>query len=313
MMEIEPVVLQNAEIPDVDREQFNIELQKYYSKHNENSKKLKWSRERIQSVIKLLDDFSLAKSEGRRPTNQEYHYTRKYEAVNIGNQRVLIVKRKHSSDPVVQIVPTEEFYDRILEAHLATGHGRRDKIVLAFKDKYIILVNAITIFLNLCKTCLPNRSYPRRGILVKTLIADDLSNTVQTDHCETIPDIKEEITNNCEDDENGPVSPSPSSSSSQHCETLPDWKRRRIIQDDNDRTEVVSTLCGTFNDLNAKKLAAEDLKIKILEDELRFKKELQQLQLEIARKELAIKTEVYNQVRDGTMNPHNLIGFTKHD
>ncbi|XP_075987275.1 uncharacterized protein LOC142983942 isoform X2 [Anticarsia gemmatalis] len=136
---------------------------------------------------------------------------------------------------------------------------------------------------------------------------------VVVENCETIPDIKEEITNNCEDDENGPVSPSPSSSSSQHCETLPDWKRRRIIQDDNDRTEVVSTLCGTFNDLNAKKLAAEDLKIKILEDELRFKKELQQLQLEIARKELAIKTEVYNQVRDGTMNPHNLIGFTKHD
>ncbi|XP_045778137.1 uncharacterized protein LOC123876054 [Maniola jurtina] len=73
--------------------------------------------------------------------------------------------------------------------------------------------------------------------------------------------------------------------------THPVWKRRRPEL----KAEAVSTVCGGFKELNNKKVIAEELKIKILEEELQFKRELYQLQLETAKRELDIKTEVYNQ------------------
>ncbi|CAK1590725.1 unnamed protein product [Parnassius mnemosyne] len=98
---------------------------------------------------------------------------------------------------------------------------------------------------------------------------------------------------------NNDIAPTLSSpTSSQFIKSTPIWKRRRpIIKENKDKAEVVSTLCGGFKDLNSKKATVEDLKIKMLEEEIKFKRELYQLQLETARKELEIKTEVCNQLK----------------
>ncbi|CAF4824259.1 unnamed protein product [Pieris macdunnoughi] len=91
------------------------------------------------------------------------------------------MKRKDISDPVVQIIPTEEYYQKILDAHIATGHGRRDKIVHALKDKYVVPIFAVSIFLNLCKTCLSKKSLPKKGIVVKPLISHNFNRRGQMD------------------------------------------------------------------------------------------------------------------------------------
>ncbi|XP_049874566.1 KRAB-A domain-containing protein 2-like [Pectinophora gossypiella] len=182
MSDIQPVHQQSSEIPAiVNQDEFTIELQNYYSGHNENSKKLQWTNQRIQSVIKLLDEYNTIKSQGKRPTTKHYHHARKYDVMNIGNQKVLIMKRKDISDPVVQIIPTDEYYQKILDAHIATGHGRRDKIVHTLKDKYVVPIFAVSIFLNLCKTCLAKKSFPKKGIVVKPLISDDFNRRGQID------------------------------------------------------------------------------------------------------------------------------------
>ncbi|KAK9878704.1 hypothetical protein WA026_023403 [Henosepilachna vigintioctopunctata] len=153
-----PVHQQSSEIPAiVNQDEFTIELQNYYSGHNENSKKSQWTNQRIQSVIKLLDEYNTIKSQGKRPTTKHYHHARKYDVMNIGNQKVLIMKRKDISDPVVQIIPTDEYYQKILDAHIATGHGRRDKIVHTLQDKYVVPMFAVSIskcssFLSKCRT-----------------------------------------------------------------------------------------------------------------------------------------------------------------
>lgn len=182
MSDIEPSIPeQNSEIPViVNQEEFTTELQNYYSGHNENSRKLEWTYQRVQNVIKLLDEYNTIKSQGRRPTNKHYHHARKYDLMNIDNKRVLIMKRKDISDPAVQIIPTEEYYQKILDVHIATGHGRRDKIVHILKDKYVVPIFAVTIFLNLCKTCLTKKIFAKKGI-VKPLISDDFNRRGQID------------------------------------------------------------------------------------------------------------------------------------
>lgn len=169
--EIEPNVPQKTELTAiVDQEQFLINLQNYYSRHNENSKKLEWTTERIQNVMKLLVEYNLAKSEGRRPTNQQYHHANKYDTIDIDNQKVLIMKRKHQSDPIVQIIPTEDYYQRILDAHIATNHGWRDKIVNVLRGKYAVPIFAITIFLTMCKTCLAKKNTPKKSPVTKPML-----------------------------------------------------------------------------------------------------------------------------------------------
>ncbi|KAL0860130.1 hypothetical protein ABMA27_010437 [Loxostege sticticalis] len=184
MSDIEPGQQNTSEKPDiVNPNELTIELQKYYSRHNENSKKLEWTNQRIQSIIKLLDEYSIIKFQGRRPTNKHYHHARKYDVMNIGNQKVLLVKRKNISDPVLQIIPTEEYYEKIFDAHIATGHGRRDKIVYALKDKYVVPIFAYMGFPHwpLCKTCLSRKTFPKKGIVVKPMVSDDFNRGGQID------------------------------------------------------------------------------------------------------------------------------------
>nr|XP_049695688.1 uncharacterized protein LOC110378636 [Helicoverpa armigera] len=151
----------------VDREQFDAELQKYYSGLSAENKKTEWTCEKIQNVIQMLEEHNIAKTLGKRSSDKQYYHARKYDTINIGDEKVLILKRKSHTDPTVRIVPSSEFYQLIYEAHVETGHGRRDKIISALKDKYVVPIWAINIFLKLCKTCIAKKSLPKRGTVVK--------------------------------------------------------------------------------------------------------------------------------------------------
>ncbi|XP_069362389.1 myb/SANT-like DNA-binding domain-containing protein 4 [Maniola hyperantus] len=97
---------------------------------------------------------------------------------------------------------------------------------------------------------------------------------------------------------------------SQVLKSTPVWKRRRpVLKENNDKAEALYTLCGGFKELNSRKAIAEDLKIKILEEELQFKRDLYQLQLETARRELEIKTEICDQLKRHTYNVGNIFGM----
>lgn len=117
----------------VDEVKFTTELRKFYSGHDQNSKKTEWTEEKIKNVIKMIEDFNKAKVLGRRPTDKEYYHAKKYDIMTFSDEKVLIVKRKSQQDPVVQIVPSSQYYQRILDTHVATGHGRREKKYLCFK------------------------------------------------------------------------------------------------------------------------------------------------------------------------------------
>lgn len=165
----------------VDEVKFNTELRKFYSGHNQNSKKSEWTEEKIQNVIKMIENYNKAKILGSRPTDKEYYHAKKYDIMTFSDEKVLILKRKSQKDPVIQVVPSSKYYQKILDTHVATGHGRRDKIIYDLKDKYMVPVFAINIFLQLCKTCLSKKSFPKTGIVVKPLITDDFNRRGQVD------------------------------------------------------------------------------------------------------------------------------------
>lgn len=194
-MSIKPDSSVNSEYPVVDKEEFNTKVQNYYKTHSVNSKKLEWTRDRIEDVIKLLEDYNKAKFRGIRATNKQYHHAHKYDVIKTGNHKVLILKRKDTSHPTLEMIPTEDYYQKILEAHLATGHGRRDKIVNALRTKYMIPIFAIKIFLDLCRVCMTHKNnfrynFKSTPIPIKPISSNDfnLSGQINILDFQTNPD-----------------------------------------------------------------------------------------------------------------------------
>lgn len=89
----------------------------------------------------------------------------------------------------------------------------------------------------------------------------------------------------------------------QNISKTPLWSRRRPqYYQSNERTEAISSICSSFSNVNRKKEDIEDLKKQLIINEIKFKEKLYELQLEAARKEVEIKTEVLKQIKGRCFN-----------
>ncbi|XP_051165171.1 KRAB-A domain-containing protein 2-like [Leptopilina boulardi] len=104
-----------------------------------------------------------------------------YEIVQIGSECNLILKRSSGSDDLVYMVPFEEYYTKLMEAHTQTGHGGRDRMIYYMKKKWRIPRNACEIFNNLCETCNLKKSSKRKGVVVKPIISHGFNARGQVD------------------------------------------------------------------------------------------------------------------------------------
>lgn len=73
-------------------------------------------------------------------------------------------------------------FDKLLEKHLATGHGGRDRLVEELKTKYSgITQDSVATFLSLCEACQLKRKQPKKGLVVKPILANAMNSRCQVD------------------------------------------------------------------------------------------------------------------------------------
>lgn len=161
----------------VSRDEFDEKLRLFY-KARPGSNRTVWNRERMESVIKLLKEVSDPKI---KRTVSHYHYMNNYELLEIKNKNHVIFKRKNSSDKLIYMLAIEDYYDKLLEAHIQSGHGGRDKMLCYSKKKWKICRSACEIFASCCKICDRKRSAPRRKTIVKPTIPDEFNIKGQVD------------------------------------------------------------------------------------------------------------------------------------
>ncbi|XP_068206217.1 KRAB-A domain-containing protein 2-like [Palaemon carinicauda] len=86
-------------------------------------------------------------------TPHEYYLLKKYEIFKCGDVLKLIRRRTANEDPIY-FATLEYTFDIIKHAHIATGHGGRDKMVKELSKKYDnITHDAISIYKSLCIEC----------------------------------------------------------------------------------------------------------------------------------------------------------------
>ncbi|KAK6186627.1 hypothetical protein SNE40_005916 [Patella caerulea] len=86
----------------------------------------------------------------------------------------LIRKRDGSEDPVY-FASIEHSFDIIQKAHIATGHGGRDKMMKELSKKYAnITQEAVTIFKSSCVPCQQKKKRTTtKGVVVKPITSTD--------------------------------------------------------------------------------------------------------------------------------------------
>lgn len=161
----------------VNRREFENKLKEYYAR-NPGSNRSVWDKNQEQIVINALQ--LLENNDAKKPISL-YHYEKKYELMKIGNEVRVILKRLNAIDPLVLMVAQEDYYEKLYEAHVQTGHGGRDKMIYYAKNKWRISKMACNIFVTCCQTCNRKRVAPQRGVIVKPITSDGFNMRGQVD------------------------------------------------------------------------------------------------------------------------------------
>lgn len=152
-LNIYSVLVFNEKIKTLFYEKFE-----WYLKKTDNSIRKPWYQERI---TKSIQEILKARRVDHKRTSLQYHLISKFDLLEDGDDIRLIERRKTSGDPIVLVTPVEHYYDVLLETHMSTGHGGRDKMLNAIKHKFKIPRSAIEIFISLCDICSSKRTKQR--------------------------------------------------------------------------------------------------------------------------------------------------------
>ncbi|XP_023214332.1 KRAB-A domain-containing protein 2-like, partial [Centruroides sculpturatus] len=112
---------------------------------------------------------------------EEYQRLRRYDVVSIGNLEKLIMPVKEDN-AIKYYVHTEEIFQILHDAHIAIGHGGRNRMEKELSTKYKnITREMIIIYLNLCEICQKKKNVPKKGLVVKPILCNKMNSRCQVD------------------------------------------------------------------------------------------------------------------------------------
>ncbi|XP_041347573.1 KRAB-A domain-containing protein 2-like [Gigantopelta aegis] len=148
-----------------------------YTSYGENKCILLPKEEYIKTVGELLEA-----TQAPKKSRRQFYLLKKYKLLQCGDVQKLIRKKPNQEHPLY-FATIEETFDIIKRAHIATGHGGRDKIIKDINKKYAnITQDAITLFKSMCIECQRKRKgTTTKGIVVKPILSKDFSSRAQVD------------------------------------------------------------------------------------------------------------------------------------
>lgn len=175
------VVFEKTEDFVVFRTSFYKKVDDHYNKFQTNSLKKPWRKSQIEHVINIILKFKEKCKFSEVKSNVEYYYGSRYDVLKVGQDDILIMKLKNSSDSIVQILPVEDYFSKLWDAHRNCGHGGRDKVLYEIKNRFYVPKPIVEIFVSLCKICQEKKPQFRKGIVVRPILSQDLNARGQVD------------------------------------------------------------------------------------------------------------------------------------
>ena len=103
---------------------FKDELFKIYENKQDTKKSHYLTKSDCESFLTEIQEAKLAVQK----TNRQRLVLKKYDVLVCGDVQKVIKRQISDTDEIKYFVPLEQMFDVIKRAHIATGHGGRDKI-----------------------------------------------------------------------------------------------------------------------------------------------------------------------------------------
>jgi RecB family endonuclease NucS len=107
----------------------------------------------------------------------------KYEVLECGHVEKLIKKRITEDEEHIYFVNIEDTFEIIKRAHIATGHGGRDRMQKELQRKFAnISAKALELFKSLCEERQKKRKRPMiKGVVVRPILTKEFTARGQVD------------------------------------------------------------------------------------------------------------------------------------
>ncbi|XP_063887764.1 KRAB-A domain-containing protein 2-like [Scylla paramamosain] len=152
--------------------------EKVMLKKNSDSKSLIMTKIEYYNLIEELRVAASAKNK----SNRQYYILGRYEVLQCGGVEKLIKKRKDETQELVYFVHVEDLFETIKRAHIATGHGGRDKMVKELSRYANVTRDTVELFKSLCVQCQKKRKRcATKGVTVKPILSNDYGSRAQVD------------------------------------------------------------------------------------------------------------------------------------
>lgn len=169
----------------VNREEFELKLKLLCAE--KKSTNTMWDKKTEAAVIKILKECQISPVQ---KTSQHRYFSKMYDLLKIGKDREIVVlkekekkraENREVSEVYVRKICVEDMYPKLLEAHLQTGHGGRDKILFYAAKKWILPKKACSLFVKLCKSCTRKKTTPKNGVVIKPIVTNGYNMRGQVD------------------------------------------------------------------------------------------------------------------------------------
>lgn len=113
-----------------------------------------------------------------KKTPLQYRRFKRFRVVEVSETKKLASR----SEPIKYYLPAEDIFDIIEAAHVAVGHGGRDRLKAETSRKYAnITIDMINIFISMCEVCQRKKSKKKRGLVSKPIIHSEMNSRCQVD------------------------------------------------------------------------------------------------------------------------------------
>ncbi|XP_066964221.1 KRAB-A domain-containing protein 2-like [Macrobrachium rosenbergii] len=136
-----------------------------------------------EEYFQIIEDIRTTSERKNTKSRHQYYLLSKYEVLQCGDVEKLIKKRQTPDETPVYYVSIEDTYDIVKRAHVATGHGGRDRMTKELQVKYAnIQRDTVELFKSLCQECQKKRKQPMtKGVVVKPILSSEFSSRGQVD------------------------------------------------------------------------------------------------------------------------------------
>lgn len=153
------------------RDRFNTKISAIIRNKRNDNKSFLNSSEYAARVENVKESKMVLRTPGLKKNVKDYRIVTRYDVLSINGKERLIKPMNKTTKKAIYYATNEELFDILHTAHLAIGHGGRNRMVAKLKHQYAnITKETIMAYLELCSECRKKSAHIKTGYVSQPIL-----------------------------------------------------------------------------------------------------------------------------------------------